>query len=421
MKRKVLISAYSCEPGKGSELGVGWNVAREVAKYHEVWLLARPDESGDAIQAELACNPEPNLHVVFFTLPIWAGGWRWGMGAIHLHYYLWQIQAYMVARKLHHNIQFDLTHHVTFVRHSTPSFLSLLPIPFIWGPVGGGEFAPLTFWQDFSLKAKIYEVARILWCEIGENDPFTRYTARRSVIARVTTKDTANRVERLGASRVEIYSETGLPSAEINNLAQYVLTETTPVRFISIGRLLHWKGFHLGIRAFAQAGLPDAEYWLFGEGPEQQRLHKLAKDLGVEPQVKFFGKQPRSEVLHQLGKCLALVHPSLHDSGGWVCLEAMASGRPVLCLDLGGPGVQVTQETGFKVPAHTPNQAVQDLAKAMCLLAQDRKLSIQMGQSGQQRVREVFDWEVKGKELVALYEQILSKAEQVSISPVASC
>jgi hypothetical protein len=33
---KVLLSAYSCEHSKGSERGVGWNVAREVAKYHEV-------------------------------------------------------------------------------------------------------------------------------------------------------------------------------------------------------------------------------------------------------------------------------------------------------------------------------------------------------------------------------------------------
>src|SRR2546430_4418443 len=42
-------------------------------------------------------------------------------------------------------------------------------------------------------------------------------------------------------------------------------------------------------------------------------------------------------------------HPSLHDSGGWVCLEAMAAGRPVICLDLGGPGYQVTEESGIKI------------------------------------------------------------------------
>ena len=49
---KVLISAYSCEPGRGSERGVGWNVAREVARRHEVWVLTRPDESKEAFESE---------------------------------------------------------------------------------------------------------------------------------------------------------------------------------------------------------------------------------------------------------------------------------------------------------------------------------------------------------------------------------
>ena len=67
---KILISAYSCEPGRGSERGVGWNVAREVARSHEVWVLTRPEDSKEENAAELAANPVTNLHYVYFTLPI---------------------------------------------------------------------------------------------------------------------------------------------------------------------------------------------------------------------------------------------------------------------------------------------------------------------------------------------------------------
>ena len=160
---KILLSAYSCEPRKGSERGVGWNVALEVSKYHEVWVLTRPDESKEEIEAELAINnPIPNLHFVYFTLPCWKDSLRWGQsGAMQLHYYLWQIQAYFVARRLDQDINFDIVHHVTFVKYSSPSFLSLLPIPFIWGSVGGGETAPEAFWQDFSWKNKLYEILRL--------------------------------------------------------------------------------------------------------------------------------------------------------------------------------------------------------------------------------------------------------------------
>jgi len=408
---KILMSAYSCEPGKGSEPGVGWNFVRAVAKYHEVWVLTRPDEGREVIEAELARNPIPNLHFVYFTLPIWGGGWKWRFGAMQLHYYLWQIQAYFVARRLHRQIDFDIAHHVTFVKYSRPSFLCLLPIPFIWGPVGGGEFAPRAFWQDFSLSNKIHETVRMLACWVFESDPFARLTAQRSVLAKATTEDTAARVRKMGARNVQVYSESGLPREEIARLAQCSVSNDSPVRFASVGRLLHWKGFHLGLRAFAQAKLPDAEYWVFGDGPEKKRLQCLADKLGIAQQVKFWNKLPREETLRKLGECTALVHPSLHDSGGWVCLEAMAAGRPVLCLDLGGPAVQVTEQTGFKVPAHTPEQAVRDLSEGMVSLAKDLDLRVRMGEAGRRRVSEMFDWEVKASHLAQLYEEIYNQQQ----------
>lgn len=421
MKRlKVLMSAYSCEPGRGSEPGVGWNVAREVANYHEVWVLTRPDESGEAIEAELARNPTPNLHFVYFTLPFWGSGWRWGLGSMQIHYYLWQIQAYFVARRLEREIGFDLVHHVTFVKYSRPSFLSLLQVPFIWGPVGGGEYAPKAFWQDFSLISKVRETLRTLafWLE---NDPFVRLTARKSVLVRATTEDTARCLRRVGATNVEVFSESGLSEEEIVRLAQLALPDSCRIRFISMGRLLHWKGFHLGLRAFAQADLPeDAEYWVLGDGPERKRLQALVEDLGIAHKVKFWSRLPRDEALNKLGESIALVHPSLHDSGGWVCLEAMAAGRPVVCLDLGGPAVQVTEETGFKIPAHTPEQAVRDLARAMVRLAEDAELRTKMGQAGQKRVREVYSWKLKGQCLARLYEQLLTQPSETKVAHLGS-
>ncbi|MFO5491390.1 MAG: glycosyltransferase family 1 protein, partial [Cuspidothrix sp.] len=196
---KILLSAYSCEPAKGSERGVGWNVAKAVAKYHEVWVLTRPDEGKETIEAELIRNPEPNLHFVYFNLPIFGSMWKWGFGLMQLHYYLWQIQAYLVARRLHQQISFDLSHHVTFVKYSRPSFLAFLPIPLVWGPVGGGEFAPKAFWKDFSLKNKIHELVRLIACWIFQFDPFVRFTARRSAVVKATTEDTAARVGSIGA------------------------------------------------------------------------------------------------------------------------------------------------------------------------------------------------------------------------------
>ena len=404
---KVLISAYSCEPGKGSEPGVGWNIAREVAQHHQVWVLTRPDESKAAIEAELARNPIPNLKFVYFTLPFWQDSMRLGQsGAMQIHYYLWQIQAYFVARRLHQEINFDVAHHVTFVRYSTPSWLSLLPIPFVWGPVGGGEQAPQSFFKDFSGKAKRYETLRKLAHKIGEIDPFTRLTAQRSAVVRATTHDTAKQLSKMGAPHVQIASESGLAPEEIEQLNRCPLPESGPFRFISMGRLLHWKGFYLGIQAFAKANLPDAEYWILGEGPERERFESLAQTLGVGDKVKFFGRLPRQATLEKLAQSHVLVHPSLHDSGGWVCLEGMAAGRPILCLDLGGPAVQVTDDTGFRIAAQTPEQAIQDLSQAMGQLAQDSNLRKAMGEAGKKLVREQYSWQAKGLQISQLYQEL---------------
>jgi glycosyltransferase involved in cell wall biosynthesis len=402
---KVLLSAYACEPGRGTELGVGWNTAWEIAKYHEVWVLTRPDDGRESIEAELARNPAPNLHFIYCTLPIWGGGWKWGSGAIQIHYYLWQIQAYFVARKLHREIGFDLVHHVTFVKYSNPSFLALLPIPFIFGPVGGGESAPAAFARNFSRRGKIYELLRSWSRWLGERDPFTLMTVRRSMLNLATTTDTADRLIQMGASQVEVFSQVGLLPEEVIELSRLPLSDrSTSLRFISIGRFLHWKGFSLGLRAFAQADLPpEAEYWLVGSGPEQESLQQLAVDLGIADRVKFLAPMPRTELLQTLSNCIALVHPSLHESGGFVCVEAMAMGRPVICLDLGGPAVQVTAATGFKIPAIDPEQAVLGLAAAMTDLANDPALRSAMGQAGQQRVQEFYNWEVRGHQICQLY------------------
>ena len=45
----ILLSAYACEPNKGSEPGVGWSLAIEMSKHHNVWVITR-DNNKSAIE-----------------------------------------------------------------------------------------------------------------------------------------------------------------------------------------------------------------------------------------------------------------------------------------------------------------------------------------------------------------------------------
>jgi glycosyltransferase involved in cell wall biosynthesis len=379
----------------------------QVARFHEVWVLTRP-RYREAISDAVAGQPLENIRWLYFDLPRWARWWNKKDRGIHLHYYLWQVCAYFVGRRLHRQVGLNLVHHVTIACYWMPSFLALLPVPFVWGPVGGGDSVPQPFRKSLSCYGKVYETLRSLAQRLGRLDPFVRVTARRSEIGLATTPQTEGWLRALGCRKTAILSAIGLPSSERLKLEGFPLRQHDPFRAVSIGNLLHLKGFALGLRAFAniQPQLPASEYWIIGAGPEEKQLRRLAADLGVSGKVTFFGQLPRAQALAKLAHCDVLLHPSLHDSGGWVCLEAMAAGRPVICLDLGGPALQVTGETGIKVPASTPNQALADVTGALLRLATDRALRIGMGRASKRRVEDHFDWDRKGEALAHMYAEI---------------
>ena len=134
--------------------------------------------------------------------------------------------------------------------------------------------------------------------------------------------------------------------------------------------------------------------------------------------MKFLGEVARAQGLEKLAECDVLAHPSLHDSGGWVCLEAMAAGRPVVCLDLGGPGLLVTEKTGVKVRASTPEGAVKGLAKAFLRLAGDPGLRVRMGYASRERVKDQFDWASKGDFINEIYERTAKHAISSTMLPI---
>jgi glycosyltransferase involved in cell wall biosynthesis len=403
---RILVSAYACEPGEGSEQGVGWNWVRQIARTHEVWVITRTSNRS-RVERELARSPMPNAHFAYVDLPRWARFWKKGSRGLHLYYRLWQFGAYLCARRLQQKIGFDIVHHVTFVNYWMPSVLPLLPVPFIWGPIGGGESAPPAFWQTFGVRGKAYELARHVARRLGELDPLTRLSARRAAVVMATTAQSYDRLRPLGPRNMMIVSEAGLTQEELARLAGVPLRHAEPFRLLSVGRLIHWKGFGLSLRAFARfvKAHPTAEYWVIGDGAERKTLERFARRHGLQRNVVFWGQLPRQAVLDRLAECDVLVHPSLHDSGGWVCLEAMAAGRPVVCLDLGGPGVQVTPETGIKVAATSPEQAIHDLAAAYARLASSPALRAGMGRAGRARVAEHFCWEKKAERLFEIYRR----------------
>ena len=82
---KILLSAYACEPRKGSEPGVGWSAALLLSDEHDVWVLTRANNRA-AIERELGRCPLPRLHFVYYDLPSWARWWKRRRRGLQLYY-----------------------------------------------------------------------------------------------------------------------------------------------------------------------------------------------------------------------------------------------------------------------------------------------------------------------------------------------
>jgi len=405
---RILVSAYACEPGKGSEPGVGWNWMTQIAKFAEVWVITRANNK-EVIEEELNKNPLSDLHFVYVELPRWMRFWKKGQRGIHLYYYLWLIWTYQIAKRLNKTMRFDLAHHLTFGVYSSPSFMALLPIPFIWGPIGGVDTVPKLLRMSLGIKGGVYEWIHDVGHKIKFTfDPFVHITLKRSYFIICRTKQTLEYIKRfVNTDKVTMILETGSVPFNFLNL----VNSNPHFRIFSAGRFIAWKGFILALFAFAE--FYDKEhinsiFEIAGKGYEMNRLKDAARKLGITDKVKFLGEIPRRDVIKKLTNCDVFVYPSLREGGSWSLMEALSAGKPIVCLDYSGTGEMVTEECGIKVRPVTIDQTIKGLADALLRLANNPDLRKKMGEAARKRAEEVYSWNKKGEFIRKLYESVLN-------------
>jgi glycosyltransferase involved in cell wall biosynthesis len=363
---KILLSAYACEPNKGSEPGVGWNWALAlVRRGHDVWVITRKNNQS-SIEQELARLSEPyvtQLHFIYYDLPSWATWWKKGRRGVHLYYLMWQWGAYQLAKKEHHAQVFDLVHHVTFVSVRQPSFMGNLGIPFIFGPVAGGENAPWRLRKGFGWKGWQKDFARDLANLLVRFDPLMWRTFSQAERIYVTSAQTLSLIPQKYKKKSLVQLAIAVDSAfEANQILPVTLkskSSTDSFRILYIGHFLYLKGMHLGLAAYAKLldKVPNAQLTMVGHGPEEKKWRELANNLGInQDKIEWKPWVPQKELAALYLSHDVFLFPSLRDSGGMVVLEAMSFGLPVICLKLGGPGVMVDNTCGRAVDVNSVGQ-----------------------------------------------------------------
>jgi glycosyltransferase involved in cell wall biosynthesis len=178
-------------------------------------------------------------------------------------------------------------------------------------------------------------------------------------------------------------------------------------------RLDVWKGVDTFLRAaqICRATRPDVRYVVVGgpiEGVESyaDELRTLADTLGLADVVRFTGWRFRPEEMPQLHAALDVyvLASKQPEPFGLVLLEAMATGRPVVATNHGGPReICVHEETGLLVPPDDPRV----MADAILRLVGDPARARAMGAAGRRRVETHYTQQRMVEGLQRVYEELL--------------
>jgi phosphatidylinositol alpha-1,6-mannosyltransferase len=150
--------------------------------------------------------------------------------------------------------------------------------------------------------------------------------------------------------------------------------------------------------------VPDAFLVLVGDGGDRARLAQLARDAGVSQRTRFLHGLTQDELHAWYANCDVFALPSKGEGFGFVFLEAMAFGKPVIGGAHGG-ALDVIEDgvTGWLVPYGD----VQRLSAALESLLADPAHSKEMGARGRERLERTFSFEQFQSRLVKLLEDAL--------------
>jgi len=367
---RILISAYACEPGKGSEPEVGFQIALAAAAEHEVWLITRSNNL-PAIEAFLADHPlRDRVHLVGLDV----GGFakrlkkRGSPFTLHWYYDKWQRRLSDVATSLDDEFDFDVVHHATFATYWTRTGIAAVNKPLVWGPVGGAVKPPLRLLPVMGFKGALSDLVRVSFRPVMARVSGSRRTARHASVILAQNPETASLLHDSGGVMVLPNALLAAKSIGSSETTSYRQDANPHPSLVMAGRLIGLKAPALALLALAHIDHPSATLSIYGEGPQRDRLVRLAVRLGIEKRVQFHGAVPRAQLLAAISSGSVLLHPALHEEAGFVVAEALALGIPLIALDRGGPPVVgrfwPLVPSRFITPS-TPAQTARQLALAI--------------------------------------------------------
>ncbi len=401
----ILINAYACSPGMGSEPGMAWNWCVNLAKYCELHIITE-GEFRDKIEAVLPTLPQgQNMH--FYYNPVseevrrmcWnQGDWRF-----YKYYKEWQWKTYLIAKDICTKKRIDVLHQLNMIGFREPGFLwKIEGVPLVWGPVDAKEMFPVEYLEGAGLKAKLF---------IRLKNRITKWQLQHSKRVAKMIEKAAVVISASSNSQQSFKKYFGIDSPLINETGCYVKDETPTERqpkdtfdLLWVGKADFRKQLSLAIRAVAAARHPDLRLHVVGGG-DVSEYENEAETLGVNDLCVWHGAVSHDEVQRIMRQSDLFFFTSVAEGTPHVVLEAIGNSLPVLCFDTCGQGDSVDETVGIKIPLTNPRQSVKDFAEKIELFYNNKEVLQQLSKGCVSRQNEL-SWERKALQVVDLYKSL---------------
>ncbi len=348
---KILLSAYACEPNKGSESEISWSWIKYLSKTnHKVFVITRKSN-----EAKIKKNKFNNVTFLYYDLPksliyLIKGGRN--KPNSYLYFFLWQVGIFFKFFSFIKKKKFDYIHHITLGSYRIPSLLCYFDSKFIYGPLAGGETTPRNLVQKFSLKAQIFENLRLISNKLIKFSPIVNYTFSKSYKIFLTSKDCIKYMPQKLRKKCSI-----MPALSNNQIKYSFKKKIYNKKIYFAGRLVEWKGIILLLKIFKKISLTNNEIKLniYGDGPCKKRIINFIEENKFRKRIQVHGKLDQKKLVKEIKKNDLLIFPTFRDSGGFVLLEALNNNINILTTNAGGPNTIIVKNSIKKVNIRNSN------------------------------------------------------------------
>ena len=406
---KILLSVFACSPKWGSEVGTGWSWVFALSKYYNLHVITEEGFKAD-IEDNLKLFDDRNTPIFHFV-DIGEKGrklfWDQGNWGFYYYYKKWQKKAYQVAVDLHRENCFDIIHQLGMIGFREPGYLWKLSGKhvFIWGPIGGMGYLPLSFLPSLGVKAcVVYFLKNILNAIQIYSNIRVRKAFKRADLLFSATVDNQNAIRSVFKRQSILLNETGANEPIAN---EYKCKDAMTIAWCGIMQNLKSLNVLLDAIKILSKNSYSIKLHIIGDGKARSKWEKQCNELGISDLCIWHGRVPNKSALEIIRHSDVMVISSIREGTPHVLLEALENGIPVICHDACGMSSIVDDQSGILIPMISPRISSILFAKSLSFLYHNKDVIRILSEGAMKRAIDI-SWDKKAQLMKSFYEESLS-------------